>query len=157
MKHPSQPEADARRRGRRVSIALFGGFVVLFIAVATFNVIQQVFAPSSPTQTVGSCPDELRGLVHALERAREAASEIDEAGETAALSRFRLALQPEWGRYAAIFTRCRDQREMRDALDTIERLRYAEEHAVRLEASELAPLRLAVRKLMNDRLGASAK
>ena len=157
MKHPSQPEADARRRGRRVAIALFGGFVALFIAIASFNVIQQIFAPSSLTQPVGSCSDELRGLVHALERAREAASEIDEADETAALSRFRLALQPEWGRHALIVALCRNQREMRDALDTIERLRYAEEHAVRLEASELAPLRLAVRKLMNERLGASAK
>lgn len=157
MKHPSQSEADARRRGRRVAIAFFGGFVALFIAIASFNVIQQIFAPSSPNEPLGSCPDEVRGLVHALERARMAASEVDTASEAAALSRFRLALRPEWDRYSSIVDRCRDQREMRDALKTIERLRYAEEHAVRLEASELAPLRLAVRRLMNERLGTSAK
>ncbi len=43
----------------------------------------------------------------------------------------------------------------RDAttLDAIERLRYAEEHAVRREAGELAPLRRKVQAIVDGELG----
>lgn len=157
MSSPISHEAKTKRRGRRVALGVYGVFVGAFILIASGNVAWQVFGPSAVAKPEGSCTDGLRELVHALERAREAASSTPEESESAALSRFRSALLPEWGRQGLVAATCHDDRELRAALDTIERLRYAEEHAVRLEATELAPLRLAVRKLMEGRLGSSTK
>lgn len=157
MSQPSQPEAKAKRRGRRVALALYGIFVGGFILIASGNVIWQVFGPELVTRPEGSCTAGLRELVLALDRAREAASATPDESESAALLRFRSALGPEWDRHALVANTCQGNREFLAALDTIERLRYAEEHAVRLEASELAPLRFAVRKLMEGRLGSSTQ
>lgn len=145
----------ARRSGRRVAIAIYGVFVGLFIVVASGNVIWRLYGPTSITTPAISCSEGLRELVVAIERAREAASSTPEVSETRALARFRDALRPEWDGQPLIAVRCANEKELRAALDTIERLRYAEEHAVRIESSELAPLRLAVRNLMSGLLGSS--
>jgi hypothetical protein len=148
----SQAELEARRRGRRVAIAVYYLVIGTFIAVAAGEIGWQVFAPALSARATGSCKAGLRELAAAIDRARDAASSTPEGGEDAALARYRSALQPEWSRRDAIAASCRSSRQLTDALDAIERLRYAEEHAVRLEASELAPLRLEVRELMANRL-----
>ena len=81
----------------------------------------------------------------AIERARKAGSSTD--GEDAALADFRRALRPEWDDRDHIDDLCRPSPSSMAALDAIEQLRYAEEHAVRREASELAPLRRRVQAI----------
>jgi hypothetical protein len=80
-----------------------------------------------------------------VERARTAASVTD--GEDAALDRFRRALQPDWDDRDHIEELCQPSPSSMAALDAIEQLRYAEEHAVRREAAELAPLRRRVQAM----------
>jgi hypothetical protein len=47
---------------------------------------------------------------------------------------------------------CRPDRELAVALDVIERLRYAEERAVRREVTDLAPLRRKVGQIRTNEL-----
>lgn len=155
MSPETTPEERTRRRGRRVALVIYGAFVGLFIVIASGNVIWQLYGASAITKAAIPCSESLRELVSAVDRAREAASSTPEVSETKALARFREALRPEWDRQPLVASSCADEKELRAALDTIERLRYAEEHAVRIESSELAPLRLAVRNLMNGPLGSS--
>jgi hypothetical protein len=81
-------------------------------------------------------------------RARDDAAKTDQ-GEDAALARFRSALEPEWSHRDDIAARCQGTPRDKGALDAIERLRYAEEHAVRREAGELAPLRRRVQAIVD--------
>ena len=97
-----------------------------------------------------TCRDGLLALHTAVERARQAAAGTD--GEDAALARFRTALTPEWGFRDDVAAACRGKAEDEGALDAIERLRYAEEHAVRREAGELAPLRRRVEAIVDREL-----
>jgi hypothetical protein len=69
-------------------------------------------------------------------------------GEDAALADFRRALSPEWDDRDHIEDLCRPSPSSMAALDALERLRYAEEHAVRREAAELAPLRRRVQAIV---------
>ena len=121
--------------------------VAAVIAVAsTVQVSRQVFAVPSARSPFATCRDGLLALVSASDRARRAALEID--GEEAALARFRRALDPEWTHRDAIAATCRGSAGDEAALDAIERLRYAEEHAVRREAGDLAPLRRRVQTIV---------
>ena len=94
-----------------------------------------------------TCQQGLRALFDALARAREAGAGSD-GGEDAALARFRGALAPEWAHRDEVASRCRASARDEGTLDAIERLRYAEEHAVRREAGELAPLRRKVQSII---------
>lgn len=154
MSHPNQPEAKAKKSGRRVALVIYGAIIAVFVVLASAQVTWQIFGGESATRPTGSCTQGLRELVLALDRAREAASTTPQKSESLALARFRDALLPEWREESLIALRCQDDSS---ALDTVRRLRYAEERAVRLESSELAPLRLAVRKLMEGPLGSSTK
>lgn len=148
----SQAELAARRRGRRAAVAIYYIVIATFIAIAAGQIAWQVFSPALSAHGEGSCKAGLRELAAAIDRARDAASSTPEGGEDAALARFRSALEPDWSHRDAVAVSCRGSRQLEAALDAIERLRYAEEHAVRLEASELAPLRLEVRELIAHRL-----
>jgi hypothetical protein len=97
------------------------------------------------------CREGLRALALAVERAREAAPGMD--GEDAAIARFRSSLEPEWTYRDGVAAACRGSARDERALDAIERLRYAEEHAARREAGDLAPLRRRVRAIMDGELG----
>jgi len=88
-----------------------------------------------------------------VERARGAAPGTD--GEDAAIERFRAALLPEWGHFDGVAVSCKGSEKDEGALDAIERLRYAEEHAVRREAGDLAPLRRRVQGIIETDLAAS--
>jgi hypothetical protein len=119
-----------------------------FIAVASANVTWQVWAPAFRQQPKEPCGPALSELAVAVDRARNAASLASADGEDAAIASFRAALLPEWGRRDAIAASCRKDRKLSAALDTIERLRYAEERAVRREVAELAPLRQKVKQIV---------
>jgi hypothetical protein len=141
---PSASENEAKKRGRRVAMTLYYAVVVIFVAVAAGNVIWQVWAPSFTEYPPVDCTKGLCELAGAIERAQRAAHALDDDDEAAALSRFREALYPEWARHDAIAASCRRDAPLASALDVIERLRYAEERAVRRESTELVPLRQKV-------------
>ncbi len=140
------PLASARRRGRRAAFAAYWVAVVGFILVSAAQITQQVWAPATAGQPA-SCKDGLRALAQAIDRAREAAEATD-VDEDGALERYRAALLPTWAARDEVASACRGDKKLHAALDAIDRLRYAEEHAVRREAAELAPLRRTVRELM---------
>jgi hypothetical protein len=148
----SAGEVAARRSGRRILIAAYYVVLGLFIAIAGGNVIWQVWEPVLSRQPEVECRAGLYGLGRAVDRARAAAQAASQQGEDAAVSRFRAALEPEWSRDAAVAASCNRDAGLAAALDAIERLRYAEERAVRREVNELAPLRRKVDALLDGEL-----
>ena len=121
--------------------------VVIFIVVAAGNVTWQIWSPRFRHHEPTDCAAGLEALKQGIARARQAAGELSEATEDEALGRFRQALLPEWDQLDAIAAACQSKAELASALDVVERLRYAEERAVRREVSELAPLRRRVEQL----------
>lgn len=165
MRHAPAPEPDApeppgrepsaaARRGRRVALALYYGAVLALIGSATVQVTRQLFYNPEPPSPYASCREGLDALVRGVDRARFAASGTD--GEDAAIDRFRKALAPAWGYRDQIASSCKGSPSDEHALDAIERLRYAEEYAVRREAGDLAPLRRRVRTIVETDLGPGA-
>jgi len=132
---PSRAEV-ARRRGRRVAVALFALVVGGATAVWSWQILWQVWGPGPPREPV-ECRAGLLDLLGAVRRARLAAA-AETGGERAALARFRHALEPEWTQRPTLESSCASDLQLRKALGDIDRLRYAEEHAVRYEAVDLA-------------------
>jgi hypothetical protein len=122
--------------------------VGIFVAIAAGNVIWQVWAPAFTRYPAEGCRQGLYDLATAVERARQAAHGPGDSDEAGALARFRQALNPEWTRHDAIRASCLKEPPEAAALDVIERLRYAEERAVRRESTELAPLRRKVSQFL---------
>ncbi|KYF78628.1 hypothetical protein BE11_08580 [Sorangium cellulosum] len=148
--------ATARRRGpralgRRIAQVAYYSVAALIIVACTLQIIRQVFFLPVVPSPYGSCQEGLLALVRAVDRARDAAPGTD--GEDAALARFRSKLAPEWTYRDGVAASCRGSAEDERALDAIERLRYAEEHAARREAGDLAPLRRRVRAIVDGQLG----
>jgi hypothetical protein len=163
---PDAPRAaspSARRTGRRIATGVFWAITVAVAVASAVQVSQQVLFNPCPgglsctgpatAVTFKTCGDGLLALHAAVERARLAAAGTD--GEDAALARFRAALTPEWGHRDDVAAACRGSADDEGALDAIERLRYAEEHAVRREAGELAPLRRRVEAIVDRELSHS--
>jgi hypothetical protein len=132
-----------------VGLGLFLTLVTAFTAVCGIQILIQVWAPDAPETDLG-CHEGILALQQALYRARDAASTAA-GGERAALSRFRATLRPEWDFRATITQRCAGDPEALRSLVVLDKLRYAEENAVRYEATSLAALRRRGRQL-----GASA-
>jgi hypothetical protein len=149
---PSPRLEIARRRGRRVAIALFGTVVSLLTAIWTLQIIRQVWFPSPVPETV-ECREGLRSLVESVRRARAAAA-AETGGERRALAGFRSELSDAWRLREAIGRACRSDAEATRALGEIDRLRFAEEHAVRYESVDLARRRRRVQNLESDILPA---
>jgi hypothetical protein len=143
----SAGEIRARRRARRAVLTAYYLVVAAFIVVAAGNVTWQIWSPRFRKHEPIDCAAGLEALKRGVARARQAAGELSEGSEDAALARFRQALLPEWERHDSIAAACESNAELASALDVIERLRYAEERAVRREVSELAPLRRRVEQL----------
>ena len=142
------PEDVARRRGRRAGIIVFSLIVSAFTVVCSIQIILQVWAPESrPTGL--ECRPGVEGLLEAVGRARRAAADSS-GGEQEAMARFRHALEPEWNSRSELDDRCKGDATGRRALAIVDRLRYAEEHAVRYEAVDVAPLRRRIDELEND-------
>ena len=140
----------ARRRGRRALLAVYYAIILGISIASTVEITRQVFYVKVEPSPYRSCREGLLALSTAVERARRAAPGTD--GEDAAISRFREALEPDWSRRDAVALSCRGREQDEGALDAIERLRYAEEHAVRREAGDLAPLRRKVQAIVEKDL-----
>jgi hypothetical protein len=139
------PLERIRRRGRRIGIAVFGVLVASFTIVCSAQIILQTW-PSAAPRTDVDCRSGLVALIEAVRRARQAAA-AETGGERAALARFRAALQPEWSYRPSLEQRCRPEKRTLRALEELDRLVYAEEHAVRYEAIDLARRRRRVKAL----------
>jgi hypothetical protein len=146
MSGPTVPRA--LRLGRRVGIALFAVLVSVPTAVWSLQIMKVVWSPSrGPAPS--DCKSGQMGLLRAVERGRTAAAGLAESSERESLSRFRSALAPEWDSRPNLDDLCRAPRE-RKILREIDGLRYAEEHAVRYEATTLARDRKRARDLERE-------
>ncbi len=146
----SNRPASARKRSRAIAVAIYFGTIGVVCISATAQVTKQVFFQPRIAAPYATCRDGQSALVSAIERARLAAPGTD--GEDPAIERFRSALNPEWGFFDGVADACRGSAKDEGALDAIERLRYAEEHAVRREAGDLAPLRRKVQAIVDTDL-----
>jgi hypothetical protein len=131
---------------------LFYGLATWICVVGAIQVTRQVFFSAERPHPYPSCREGLRALAAAVDRARRTAPGL-EGVEEVAIARFRRSLEPEWSFRDNVASACRGRAEDEGALDTIERLRYAEEHAVRREAGDLAPLRRRVQTIVDEQLG----
>jgi acyl-CoA synthetase (NDP forming) len=142
MPGPTLPRAA--RLGRRLGIALFAALVSIPTVVWSLQIMKVVWSPSRGPEPE-SCQKGQLGLLRAVGRAREAAGRAA-SGERESLARFRDALAPEWDSRPNLDELCRAANE-RTNLQQIDSLRYAEEHAVRYEATALARDRKRARDL----------
>jgi hypothetical protein len=137
-----------RRIGRRIGLALFAAFVSVPTVIWTLQIMRALFFPPLGP-TFSSCESGLRGLLQALERAR-LAGRSEELGERESMDRFRAALLPEWNQRPGLAALCQQSATDGERLRSIDALRYAEEHAVRYEATALAGQRQRARKLEQE-------
>jgi hypothetical protein len=138
----------ARRRGRTAGIVLFAVIVTAFTAICSVEIIVQAWAAPPGTGQV-ECRTGLSDLIRALRRARGAAAEVT-GGEREAVAKFRASLEPEWAARPGLTDRCAGDRAATHALGDIDRLRYAEEHALRYEALDVASRRRRVDAIERD-------
>ena len=141
---------SGRKRSRALAVIVYYSLIGVICIGATAQVTKQVFYQPRVASPYTNCQEGLSALVSAVERARRAAPGTD--GEDRAIERFRTALDPEWAYVDSIGDTCRGSVKDEGALDAIERLRYAEEHAVRREAGDLAPLRRKVQAIVDSDL-----
>jgi len=131
-----------RRRGRTIGAAAIVTIVTSFTAVCSVEIILQAWTPTAAAATT-PCRPGVTALIDAVRRARNAAAEVS-GGEGQALSVYRRALEPEWSTVSAIGRECLGDAEAERALDAVDRLRYAEERAIRYEALDLEKRRREV-------------
>lgn len=143
----SSSQAAVRKRGRTIGLVAFGATVTLFTVVCSIQILAQAWARPEvpPGAPVLECRSGLSALIAAIHRARSAAGQV--SGERAALSTFRNALLPEWATRPAYDARCAGDEVALQSLPEIDRLRYAEEHALRYEAIDVAARRTRVQAL----------
>jgi hypothetical protein len=150
---PNNPEQATRllRHGRRFGLGLYAALVVIPVAIWAGQIMEQVWAPEGEPSHVG-CRAGIAALVAAVQRARLAAgSEL--GGERPALERFRETLNPEWRWRTDLGRRCRADQGAARALETVDLYRYAEEHALRYEARDVAHLRRRIQNLQTTLFG----
>ncbi len=138
---PEGPPPAAIRRARRVTTVVFLSVVVIWVGAQALQIAQQTLFPKMVESPHETCGQGLLALHAALDRARAAAE--GDLDSDVALTRFRAGLLPEWSQLEGVRKSC-EQEPDRPSLDALERLRYAEENAVRREAASLAALRRAV-------------
>ncbi|HTQ03701.1 MAG TPA: hypothetical protein VMI54_07580 [Polyangiaceae bacterium] len=137
-----------RRIGRRVGIVLFALCVSVPTLLWTYQIMMEIFfRPTGPAPA--TCDVGLLSLLRAVDRARLAARK-ENVGERHSLERFRAALDPEWNSRPALDSLCRAAPENARRLREVDALRYAEEHAVRYEATALAGQRQRARELEHE-------
>jgi hypothetical protein len=122
---------------------VFGLLVAAFTLVCSVQICLQVWNPTILPTSVGCSAGTLE-LVDALEAARIASA--DQAEEHAALARFRGALADAWAHRPALERSCAGDPAAIRRLHAVDRLRYAEEHAVRYGAVDLAKRRQEVNR-----------
>jgi hypothetical protein len=137
--------ARARKLGRRIGIVFYAALVAAFTVVCSVQICLQVWAPRVEPAPF-DCSAGMLALVEAIDVARAAAA--SEPDEQAALDKFRGALAPTWRYRPALGRTCAPSSEALQNLRAVDRLRYAEEHAVRYAAVDLAQRRHEVQRLM---------
>lgn len=136
-------EDQGERRARSVGALIFGLMVALPTIVWATQVIVQAF--SNPDPGGVECRSGLRQLLAALDSAQQSAS--PHADETEALAAFRASLGTAWDEPRVVRAACKSDPELLAYYGRLERLRYAEEHAVRYATRGLAADRNAVNAL----------
>ena len=127
-----------------MALVVFGTIVSAITALWSLQIIRQVWFDESAEAV--ECRPGLRALIDSVRRARTAAAE-EGGGERQALARFRAEVEDAWRLRSSVGRACRSDRAALLALPEVDRLRYAEEHAVRYEAVDLAHRRRRVREL----------
>lgn len=131
--------------GRTIGTVVFAGIVAAFTIVCSVQICIQVWAPEIvPLPT--DCAAGTLLLADSIATARAAAATRE--GEQGALSAFRQAIGPTWALRPALGLECADDRAAMQRLRAVDRLRYAEEHAVRYGAVDLAERRREVSRLL---------
>jgi len=138
-------ESQVRRLGRRLGIGAFSAVVGSFTIVCSVQICLQVWDPPIKDIDV-DCATGTLGLIEAVLEARSAASR--ETTEHDALARFRAAVAEPWSMRPALDRACSADPSAVRHLREIDRLRYAEEHAVRYSSVDLSRRRHAVQSLM---------
>jgi hypothetical protein len=131
----------ARRRGRTIGVAALFMLVAAFTVVCSVQIYEQAWEAPGPSSV--ECRPGIADLIGAVRRARTAAAN-GTGGEREALQRFREALLPEWSMRPGLGVRCKGDPAATVALGAVDRLRYAEEHALRYEALDVAGRRRQV-------------
>ena len=147
MESKASDDGSARpaQLGRTLGIAVFAFLVAGFTVVCSVQICLQVWSPHIEPAPF-DCSAGTLALADAVDTARVAAA--DEPDEQAALAKFRGALAPIWKYRPALGRSCGSSTEAREHLRAIDRLRYAEEHAVRYAAVDLAERRNEVKRLL---------
>ncbi|HEY3234132.1 MAG TPA: hypothetical protein VGJ84_05420 [Polyangiaceae bacterium] len=125
-----------------MATVLFALVVSGFTLVWSVQIAQQIWFVRAPPAAVG-CSEGLAKLADALHRAKRAAG-AETGGERASLARFRQALEPEWSWLPGLEQKCQKDEHALSVLHRLDRLRYAEEHAVRYEAVDTARQRRSI-------------
>ncbi len=136
--------ARSNRRARQIGAGVFLSFVVVWVLFASTQITLQIFWPDPTTASpvpAPTCSETLATLHTSIQRGQTAA-ELDVDPATA-LGHYRAEVDPVWAAHASAKELCVSAADRR-SLDALERLRYAEEHAVRREATSLAALRKQV-------------
>lgn len=129
--------------------------VVVIITVCTVQISIQAFSRlgGKATDAQVECAEGIQSLVAAIDRARTAVDGSNRR-ESDAVATYRAALQPEWSRRGAVRRACKGDAERLATLDAVVHMGFAEEHAVRRNAVELAPFRRRASKLIEQNLPA---
>jgi hypothetical protein len=139
--------AQAGQLGRTLGIGVYAFLVAGFTVVCSVQICLQVWAPHVEPAPF-DCSAGTLALVDAVDSARAAAA--DEPDEQAALAKFRGALAATWKYRPALTHSCAQSSEALRHLQAVDRLRYAEEHAVRYAAVDLAERRHEVKRLITS-------
>lgn len=139
--------AHLRQLGRTLGIVVYAVVMAAFTVVCSVQICLQVWAPTMENPPF-DCSAGALALAEAIDTARVAAA--DEPDEQAALAKFRGALAPTWKFRPALNGVCASNPEALRHLRAIDRLRYAEEHAVRYAAVDLAERRHEVERLITS-------
>ena len=147
MEPKASDDGSARpaQLGRTLGIAVFAFLVAGFTVVCSVQICLQVWAPRIEPAPF-DCSAGALALADAIDAARLAAA--DEPDEQAALAKFRGALTSTWKYRPALGQSCASSTEALRHLRAIDSLRYAEEHAVRYAAVDLAERRNEVKRLI---------
>jgi hypothetical protein len=137
--------AHERQLGRTLGIVIYAVLVAAFTVVCSVQICLQVWAPPVVPAPF-DCSAGTVALVDAVDAARLAAA--DEPDEQVALAKFRGALASTWKYRPALTSACAPNSAALLHLRAVDRLRYAEEHAVRYAAVDLAGRRHEVKRLM---------
>jgi hypothetical protein len=151
-------QQDAREQHRRKAKRfIFIGYfclVTVVIAISISQVARQVYAEPAQVPAV-RCSEELVRLMSAIDRATtKAQGSLGPAQDV--LPQFRSDLSPEWDRLEPLRKACSNEPHAQ-ALDAIEQLRYAEEHAVRRDSFELTDRRKQARLMLDQSLQADKR